>query len=264
MKREFSKIESPSFDGSFVSPFKAARLQHERNRTKSFNDPVHEEIPMEGVCLRIIDTPQFQRLRHLKQLGVCDYVFPGATHSRFIHSLGVAHLAEKQVRKLMHAQPELQLTEQDAICVKIAGLCHDLGHGPFSHVFDGVFMKSMYPHGIPIEGLPRNRWKKWEHEEGSVKMFKHLIQANGIRLHEFGLNERDVQFIEETIRGTPEETRNGRGRDKAYLYDIVNNTRSGLDVDKLDYLARDMRMANVEFKSDFKRSVPTLTRLGLG
>jgi hypothetical protein len=89
--------------------------------SKTFNDPIHKHIKLEGLCLRIVDTYQFQRLHSLKQLGVCDYVFRGATHSRFTHSLGVAHLAEKLARALMTRQPELGLTEVDIACIKVAG-----------------------------------------------------------------------------------------------------------------------------------------------
>ncbi|RYY81569.1 HD domain-containing protein [archaeon] len=93
-----------------------------------FNDPVHGTIGMSDLCLEIIDTKEFQRLRDLKQLGTADYVYPGATHTRFSHSLGVAHFAEKTLRTLMRNQPELDITEVDVLCVKVAGLCHDLGN----------------------------------------------------------------------------------------------------------------------------------------
>ena len=60
-------------------------------------------------------------------IGTCDYVFPGATHTRFEHSLGVAHLAETLVKTLQDNQPELCITANDVLSVKIAALCHDLG-----------------------------------------------------------------------------------------------------------------------------------------
>lgn len=206
----------------------------EKHKVSTFNDPIHGHIVMEGLCLRIIDTKEFQRLRELKQLGVCDFVFPGATHTRFSHSIGVAHFAEKVVLQLQRNQPELNITPEDLLCVKVAGLCHDLGHGPFSHVFDGVFMHRVRPHD------------KWRHEDWSVNIFQHLLKQNHIRLSDYGLSDIDQTFIEEIIRGTPQTERVGRSRKKFFLYDVVNNSRSGLDVDKLDYFQRDIRHTNVD------------------
>jgi HD-GYP domain-containing protein (c-di-GMP phosphodiesterase class II) len=112
------------------------QLQIMRGKSCIFNDPIHGNITMSGLCLRIIDTKEFQRLRNLKQLGTCDYVFPGATHSRFSHSIGVAYYAELLLKNLKENQPYLNITPADILCVKVAGLCHDLGHGAFSHVFE--------------------------------------------------------------------------------------------------------------------------------
>jgi len=194
---------------------------------------------MEGLCLEIIDTKEFQRLRFLNQLGVSNYVFPGAIHKRFEHSLGVAHCAEKLVRHLKSSQPDLAISEKDVLCVKVAGLCHDLGHGPFSHVYDGVFMTRVF--AARVDGSHH----LWRHEDGSIAMLRHLIKANEINLDKYELDESDILFIEEIIGGVKESCRKGRSYRKFFLYDIVNNSRSGLDVDKLDYFQRDMKNTNV-------------------
>ena len=76
-------------------------------------DQVHGYIRMSPTCVSIIDTPQFQRLRDLKQLGTLYYVFPGASHNRFEHSLGVAHLAGETVARFQATQPELGLSARD-------------------------------------------------------------------------------------------------------------------------------------------------------
>eukprot|EP00483_Globobulimina_turgida_P012206 UN12228 len=103
-------------------------------------DEAHDYIEIPENIRVILDTPEFQRLRYLKQLGATYFVFPGATHNRFEHSLGVMHLARKLVLNLRMNQPDLQITNDEIFCVSAAGLVHDLGHGPFSHVFDHEFV----------------------------------------------------------------------------------------------------------------------------
>jgi HD superfamily phosphohydrolase len=83
-----------------------------------------------------------------------------------------------------------------------------------------------------------------------------MLKKNDINLEQWGLTEQDETFIKEIVAGTKEEKRQGRGRDKFWMYDIVNNSRSGLDVDKLDYFMRDMRYANVQMgTNDFTRFI---------
>ena len=108
-----------------------------RSENKTVNDPVHDHIQLAPVYSAIIDGKPFQRLRCLKQLGCASYVYPGATHTRFEHSLGVGHLAEKWADALM-VKDRLPHEEREhySKIVGIAGLCHDLGHGPFSHLWE--------------------------------------------------------------------------------------------------------------------------------
>jgi deoxynucleoside triphosphate triphosphohydrolase SAMHD1 len=107
--------------------------------SKIINDNIHGCIQMPPTCIKIIDTSEFQRLRDIKQLGTCSYVFPTATHTRFEHSLGVAHLAKNLLKYIKSNQPELDISDQDILNVMVAGLCHDLGHCILSHVFDNEF-----------------------------------------------------------------------------------------------------------------------------
>ncbi|KAI8778332.1 hypothetical protein BgiBS90_020982, partial [Biomphalaria glabrata] len=103
-------------------------LKNERGikLTKIFSDPIHGQFEVHPACKIIIDTPQFQRLRFLKRIGACNFVFQGALHNRFEHALGVSHLAGKFVRMLRQNQPELGITRNDMLCVEIGGLCCSL------------------------------------------------------------------------------------------------------------------------------------------
>jgi hypothetical protein len=106
----------------FVSPYnsdeesevvKRQRRSARRNFTKKrFKDQVYDHIELPGACIAIMDTPQFQRLRCLKQLGAAYFVFPGASHNRFEHCIGVAHLAGKMAKHFRESQPELDITEK--------------------------------------------------------------------------------------------------------------------------------------------------------
>jgi len=218
-------------------------------QTKVFNDPVHGHFSLPILLFKIIDTPQFQRLRKLKQLGMCYLVFPGASHNRFEHSTGTAYLADRMCRTLQKNQPELGITRIDRLCVQIAGLCHDLGHGPFSHFFDGVFIPKICPNSV------------WKHEQASVEMFDHMIKENGLRplFHAVGLQDVDITFIKEMIAGpmanssAKEWEYIGRGQEKSFLYEIVSNKQTGVDVDKWDYFARDCHHLGISNNFDYRR-----------
>ena len=103
-------------------------------------DPLHDliefEMSNELECMLwdVLQTRPFQRLRRVKQLGFCDLVYPGASHSRFAHSVGVFHTA-RQLMEIVRKHSSQDSKEQRALA---AALVHDLGHGPFSHSFEEV------------------------------------------------------------------------------------------------------------------------------
>ena len=94
---------------------------------------IHGYTHWEKSLIDIINTVEFQRLKRIKQLAAVHHVYPCATHTRFEHSIGVGHLAEQCCKMLLKHQPHIKL---DPFVLKLAGLCHDLGHGPLSHAFD--------------------------------------------------------------------------------------------------------------------------------
>ncbi|MEK6780313.1 MAG: HD domain-containing protein [Bacteroidota bacterium] len=127
------------------------------NKRKIINDPVYGFISIESeLIFDLIEHPYFQRLRHIKQLGLTDLVYPGALHTRFHHALGAMHLMGTVLENLRNKGTEISQREYEA--AQIAILLHDIGHGPFSHaleetLIDGVkheslsflFMKELNP-----------------------------------------------------------------------------------------------------------------------
>lgn len=201
--------------------------QWKGEKTESMTDSVLGSVNQPHGLRVVVDTPEVQRLRKVNQLGVADHVYPSATHTRFAHSIGVAHLGAETGRHLQKVQPELGVTDKDILCLAIAGLCHDLGHGPFSHTFE-VFLR---------------KWNvDWHHEQMSVRLTRRILQRPSVANHlkgECNLINKDFLFIEELISPPPEGQEKGRGKDKLFLYEIIANARNGFDVDKLDYFLRD-------------------------
>ncbi|KAF8485125.1 HD-domain/PDEase-like protein [Russula ochroleuca] len=189
-------------------------------------DNVHGYVTMGPHVWKVVDTKHFQRLRHIKQLGLSYYVWPGASHNRFEHSLGVAYLARQMVMHLKDSQPELGITDRDVKCVELAGLCHDLGHGPWSHVWDGIYIPSALKAGF----LPKDR--DWRHEDASEMMFDDMMEQ-----YDMDIPRQDVEFIKALIAGDQDRCSD----EKPFLFEIVSNKRNGIDVDKFDYIARDTR-----------------------
>ncbi|WAR11723.1 SAMH1-like protein [Mya arenaria] len=231
----------------FIETIKTRRLPLKGQ--KVFNDPIHGLIELHPLCVKIIDTPEFQRLRFLKQLGTAYFVYPGASHNRFEHSLGVCHLAGRLVRAIKSRQPDLGITDKDVLCVEIAGLCHDLGHGPFSHLFDREFIPKVPP------GTP------WEHEQASIALLDYMIEKRNLdsEFEKYDITEFDITFIKEQIRPEMKENYDDgkfKGRpDKPFLYEIVANKRNGIDVDKWDYFARDCYMLGIQNNFDHNRCI---------
>ena len=192
---------------------------------KQIYDPVHGFIPLTPLMVQIIDTPAFQRLRDLKQLGATYFVFPSATHTRFEHSVGVSKLAYDLMSSLQRNQPDLNISARTIELVQIAGLIHDLGHGPFSHLYDHHVRKDDEP----------------EHEERGCTIFRQLVSSYNVPL-----TPEEVQQIIRMICPTPED---------GWIYQIVANVRTQIDVDKIDYIQRDSFHLGLQTGGEFKRLI---------
>ncbi|XP_051120381.1 uncharacterized protein LOC127244085 isoform X2 [Andrographis paniculata] len=215
-----------SCDGDFAfSANHSYASSQDMGFTKHIHDNVHGNIYLDPLFLKFIDTEQFQRLRDLKQLGMAHMVYPGAVHSRFEHSLGVYWLAGEAVHRLKMKQGHgLGIDHFDMQTVKLAGLLHDIGHGPFSHLFEREFLPEVE------KGID------WSHEQMSVELVDYIVDE-----HHIDIDSDTMKRVKEMILASSKYATNKSTREKHFLYDIVANGRNGIDVDKFDYIARDCR-----------------------
>jgi HD superfamily phosphohydrolase len=170
---------------------------------KVIKDSVHDYIEVSGVARDLLDTPALQRLRHITQLGTADYVYPAANHTRFEHSLGVYHLASE-------ALSHLGIEGRQAERVRAAAICHDVGHGPYSHC---------------LEGLIHRRTGKY-HDDVADLLLKGQIAAV------LAAHDLDPEKVADLVRG--------EGR----LGQLISGE---LDVDRTDYLVRDAHHTGVPY-----------------
>lgn len=193
---------------------------------RSVYDPIHGHYSLPRELWQFIDTPIYQRLRDLKQLGTTSYVFPGGNHSRFEHCLGVGHLSRKYIRSLKKKQPDLDIKNEDIRNVTLAGLMHDLGHGPFSHIFDSDV--------VPALGITG-----WSHEQASVDLLRYMTDTYSLDLESENMNKVCDMIL---------------GEGTGFMYQIVNNKLNSIDVDKFDYIERDCHCLGFrEFPFDTQR-----------
>lgn len=182
---------------------------------KVFRDPVHVNITFDRnskcgqMMLRLIDTPQVQRLRHVRQLAVANYVYHGAEHSRFSHSLGVTHFA-RRICDILSVKDSTKFSKNEELVVMASALLHDIGHPPFSHAVEKVL-------GV-------------DHELMTVNLVSGDTEVNFI-LKEFGGGEF-VDKVSSHINGTSDEK-------------TTSIISSQLDADRMDYILRDGYHAGV-------------------
>lgn len=192
------------------------------NGSQRLRDPVHGLIVFDSdsdeVAWKLIDTPEFQRLRRIKQLGFSEFTFPGATHNRFSHSVGVYHNAQK----LMKVVQESEAGEYDqdrAEAVLYAALLHDVGHGPFSHAFESAREEIAKSRGeAAIDNHEIYSARIIRNEEGGIYSILEKQRA--------GLSNEVAAIIE--------------ADDPVDIYHAVIS--SSFDADRLDFLVRDRYM----------------------
>ena len=128
-----------------MSSFEEKVTAQELKREKVFRDPVHDYVHIrDHVILDLIETREFQRLRRIKQLGTSSFTFHGAEHTRFNHSLGVYEITRRIISQFQRNYLSVSETDglwqpKERLVALCAALLHDVGHGPFSHTFEGIF-----------------------------------------------------------------------------------------------------------------------------
>jgi len=195
---------------------------------KLIMDPVHGGIPLYRHEIQVIDHPLFQRLRNICQNDILSLVFPGATHSRFLHSVGVMHVGTRMFRSMIDAylrerqlseQTDLTLSQLDAIdylakTIRLGCLLHDSGHSSFSHQFTQARrirelmsradrFRDLWA-GVDFSQYHSEEPEELEHEHYSVRVAHEVLSA--VDLESAGLDRRDVIGIMETTDVRPSKT----------------------------------------------------------
>ena len=218
-------------------------------KTWRLRDPVHGLIGFgnggntfqnetDAIALELIDTPEFQRLRRIRQLGLSDLVYPGATHTRFAHSIGVYHIA-RQLIEVIRRDISSEFDEERARVALLAALLHDIGHGPFSHVFEDLFdhtklcLSRNELADSDLTNFAKEKHKKFKgsHEVRSAEIIKsNYTQVNKVLCRTC----KDLPgHIAATLTAEPSD-----------IYARI--VSSSFDADRLDYLQRDRMMTGVE------------------
>ena len=191
---------------------------------KIIRDPLWNNIAVDPLAIRLIDTPAFQRLRYVRQLGLAFLVYPGATHSRFEHALGTYHLARRALSLLGDRGAVGEADREVCATVRVAALLHDIGHYPFSHALEEI--------------------GALHHEEVARPLITDGEVAEVLRS---ALGERAPDEIMALIRGVS----------RSPLQRLISGS---LDLDKLDYLRRDAFMCGVPYgEIDVDRLMNSLT-----
>ncbi len=210
-------------------------------------DNIHGYITLDSIATSIVNTPIFQRLRNIHQTGVLYLVFPTATHSRFEHSIGTYHLATKMITNIRKNQPDLEITDEIITLIGIAGLCHDLGHMMFSHLFDDHFLVDLPNYKTLCE-----QTENVIHENRSITLLNYLVSKYNV-----DLNKDQLKVIADLIN--PKNAEYSKWKSKyqvgRWIFQIISNPLNSIDVDKFDYIVRDTQAVGLKFSFDFSRII---------
>jgi HD superfamily phosphohydrolase len=228
--------------------------------SQTIDDFIYGPIQISKFASEIINSSEFQRMRNMRQLGVACYIFPNAMHTRFEHSLGTYFQCKELTKRLADVTPEKKMNEylraipelsdyieknyKDKIVlfdkliqetISCACLCHDCGHGCFSHLFDDIF----------IENSDLKNHENARHERRSQILVEKIIKKSAFLAPR--ISDEHIKLIQNIIDPSKDH--------KGFIYQIVSNNLNSLDVDKFDYVSRDSAMLGRPSSFDYKRLI---------
>jgi len=210
-------------------------------------DPVHGSIRILDEEIPIIRNSNFGRMRGIKQLGLSEFVFPGATHTRFIHAIGVMSIGEKAFDKLFHKRLFSRDIQRIKETFKLACLLHDIGHAPLSHATESA-MPQLKELGIPRSFFGPNEIinRQAGHEDYTVKSIIDgpLTESFAFVTSSFGV---EPNYIAKLVIGHCEDRTYFTIDGIDYFPILTQLISSEMDCDRMDYLLRDSYFCGVSY-----------------
>lgn len=221
-------------------------------------DPVHGSIHYSTSEVAVLDTPEYQRLRSIKQLGFSEFSFPGATHNRYLHSIGVGHLAVLAFDSIFRAYPFSKTSVKMRLrqTFRLAALLHDVGHGPLSHTTEEV-MPQLTDLNVKAYG-PKQAPRQANHEDYTIKYVTESSIADTIRSQFSDIDPYHVACLIDKNLPEMDDSFKDQGVDfRPLLSQLVS---SELDVDRMDYLERDSYFCGTNYgKIDLEWLIQNMT-----
>lgn len=222
-------------------------------------DPVHGSLYYSDQEVAVLDTLEFQRLRSIKQLGFAEFSFPGATHNRYLHSVGVGHLAGLCFDSIFRAYPFQKSSTRQRLrqVTRLAALLHDVGHGPLSHTTETVMPKAAE---LKIQAYPdpSQDGRRANHEDYTIKFVTDSGIADTIKSQFPEISPFHVAcLIDKTLKAPDDFFLDGATDLRPILSQIVS---SEIDCDRIDYLERDSYFCGTSYgKIDHEWLIQNMT-----
>jgi len=231
------------------------RLPYTKN--KIIKDCIYNFIEVSPLCKVFMDTPHFQRLKRIRQLGLAHHVFPSMNHTRFEHSLGVMHLTGEVIKHFNNNQLPTESENDQMIffsdemtdLIKLGALLHDIGHMAYSHLFDDFLNERFRLEKQQFDlgnGDIQFDEAFTDHENRSVLILKQINDDLRHNHSVFALSAESIKIVSSVITGRVIEGY------PPYIFEIVHNAINNIDTDKMDYLQRDSHHSGLSsFQPDY-------------